>query len=261
MIGEMIMPHIIIKKVWDYCSYNKSFLLFILALFFVSSSIQNYFYFNGYTIQWNIFQLIIFISLTGYGMLITRSRINHGKRLPKIEIKDIVVLGIKANIVMVVYMYAQAFILENICSLFDFPPFDLEYMLLSWGDTINMFSSHGPVNTVLFIIFGSILFYMIVFFMEIALAKLADTGSILEAFNLLSLKRSIDVIGWKTYAKDYTIIVLIIVILTELICIDIPFTFLDSIIDTILSFFVFTTQYLGIGAVYCDIKDLELDSS
>lgn len=59
---------------------------------------------------------------------------------------------------MVVYMYTQAFILENICSLFDFPPFDLEYMLLSWRDTINMFSNHSPVNTVLFIIFGSIYF-------------------------------------------------------------------------------------------------------
>lgn len=101
---------------------------------------------------------------------------------------------------------------------------------------------------------------MTTFFMEIALAKLADTNSILEAFNLLSLKRSIDVIGWKTYAKDYTIIVLTIVILTELICIDIPFTFLDSIIDTILSFFVFATQYIGIGATYCHIKDLELDN-
>lgn len=257
----MIMPHVIIKKVWNYCSYNKIFLLFILALFFVSSLLQNYFQLNGYTIQWTIFQLIIFISLTGYGMLITRSRINHGKRLPKIEIKNITVLGIKANMVMLVYVYTQSFILENICSLLEFPPFDLEYMLLSWRDTINMFSNHDPVNTVLFVIFGSILFYMTAFFMEIALAKLADTGSILDAFNLLSIKRSIDVIGWKTYAKDYTIIVLTIVILTELICIDIPFTFLDSIIDTILSFFVFATQYLGIGAVYCDIKDLELGSS
>lgn len=91
----MIMPHVILKKVWDYCSYNKSFLIFILSLFFVSSLLQNYFQLNGYTIPWTIFQLIIFISLTGYGMLITRSRINHGKRLPKIEIKDIVVLGIK----------------------------------------------------------------------------------------------------------------------------------------------------------------------
>ena len=255
------MPHIIMKKVWDYCSYNKSFLLFILALFFVSSLIQNYVLLNGDNIQWMILQFIVFVSLTGYGMVITRNRINHGKRLPKIEIKDIATLGIKANIVMLVYASIQAFILENACSLFGFPPFDLEHMLLFWRETINMFFNHDPANTVLFVIFGSILFYVSTFFMEIALAKLADTGSILKAFNLLSIKRSIDVIGWKNYAKDYTIIVLTIVILTELICINLPLTFLDSTIDTILSFFVFATQYLGIGAVYCDIKDLESDTS
>ena len=230
------MPHIIMKKVWDYCSYNKSFLLFILALFFVSSLIQNYVLANGDNIQWTILQLIVFVSLTGYGMLITRSRINHGKRLPKIEIKDIIFLGIKANIVMLIYLTIQTFILKNACSLLDFPPFDLEHMLLTWRDTVTMFFNHDPANTVLFVIFGSILFYMTAFFMEIALAKLADTGSILKAFNLLSIKRSIDVIGWKKYAKEYTLIVLTIVILTELICIDLSFTFLDSIIDTILSF-------------------------
>lgn len=255
------MPHVIIKKVWDYCSYNKSFLLFILALFFASSLIQNYVLFNENYIQVIILQLIFFISLTGYGMLITRSRINHGKGLPKIKIKDIAVLGIKANAVMLIYMSIQTFILEKACSLFGFPPFNLEYMLLSWKETINMFFSHDPANTVLFIIFGSILFYVTAFFMEIALAKLADTGSILKAFNLLSIKRSIDVIGWKKYVKEYTLIVITIVILTELICINLSHTFLDSIIDTILSFFVFATQYLGIGAVYCDIKDLESDSS
>jgi len=249
------------KKVWDYCSYNKSYLLFILALFFVSSLIQNYVLFNGDNYQLIIIQIIVFVSLTGYGMLITRSRINHGKGLPKIKIKDITVLGIKANIVMAVYISVQTFILTGTCSSLGFPPFDLEHMLLSWRETINMFFSHDPVKTVLFVILGSILFYVTAFFMEIALAKLADTGSILEAFNLLSIKRSIDVIGWKKYAKDYTIILLTIVILTELICLNLSHTFLDSIIDMILSFFVFATQYLGIGSVYCDIKDLESNSS
>lgn len=255
------MPHIILKKVWEYCSYNKSYLLFILTLFFISSLIQNYVSTTGDGIQWAIVQMIVFISLVGYGMLITRSRINHGKKLPKIIIKDIITLGIKANIVTIVYMFIQAFILERVCSLMDFPPFDLEHMLSSWRETINMFSHHDPVNAVLFIVLGSILFYTFAFFMEIALAKLADTGSILEAFNLLSIKRSIDIIGWKNYAKEYTTIILAIVILTELICIDLTATFIDSIIDTILSFFVFATQYLGIGAVYCTIKDLESENT
>lgn len=93
--------------------------------------------------------------------------------------------------------------------------------------------------------------------MEIALAKLADTKSLWAAFNLVSIKRSIDVIGWRTYAKDYTLIVLTIVILSEIIAFDLPVTFIDSLVDMVLSFFVFVIQYLGIGAVYCNIKDLE----
>lgn len=131
------MPHIIMKKVWNYCSYNKSFLLFILVLCFVSSLIQNYIELNGDTIQWAILQFIVIVSVTGYGMTITRNRINHGKGLPKIEIKDIAVLGIKANIVTLVYMSIQTFILTTACSLFEFPPFDLEHMLLSCSDTLH----------------------------------------------------------------------------------------------------------------------------
>ena len=93
--------------------------------------------------------------------------------------------------------------------------------------------------------------------MEIALAKVADTKSIWSALNLVSIKRSIDVIGWRNYAKDYTLIVFVIVFLSHLISYDVPFSFLDSIIDMFLSFFIFATQYLGIGAIYCEIKDLE----
>ncbi len=251
------MPHVILKKVWDYCSYSKKYLMFIFVLLFISSLIQNYIMINGDDIEVNVLYLIVFIVVVGYGMSITRSRINHGMRLPKIVVKDIIVFGIKANIVLFVYMFVQAGILGYVCSLVGFPSFDLVDLLLSWRDTIHMFYNHEPINTVLFVIFGAILFYITTFFMEIALAKLADTKSLWAAFNLVSIKRSIDVIGWRTYAKDYTLIVLTIVILSEIIAFDLPVTFIDSLVDMVLSFFVFVIQYLGIGAVYCNIKDLE----
>ena len=251
------MPHVIIKKVWDYCSYNKSFLLFILALLFVSSLIQNYVRANGDYYDWMLLQILVFIIVSGYGMSITRSRINHGKRLPKIIIKDIFSLGIKSGIITSIYLFIQGFILAHVCYALGFPPFDLKELLLNWPDTIHMMFHHDPVTTILFVFVGAILFYMSTFFMEIALAKLADTKSIWPALNLLSIKRSIDVLGWKNYAKEYTLIVLAIVILSHLISYDIPFTFIDSLIDMFLSFLIFVTQYLGIGAVYCKIKDLE----
>lgn len=254
------MPHIILKKVWDYCSYNKSFLLFILALLFVSSLIQNYVRTNGDYYDWMLLRILVFIIVSGYGMSITQSRINHGKRLPKIIIKDIFSLGIKSNIITTIYLFIQGFILAHVCSALGFPPFDLKNLLLNWSDTIHMLFYHEPTSTILFVFVGAAVFYISAFFMEISLAKLADTKSIWPALNLLSIKRSIDVLGWRNYAKDYTLIVLTIVILSYLIHYDIPFTFLDSIIDMFLSFLIFVTQYLGIGAVYCKIKDLESDS-
>ncbi|MBR4447570.1 DUF4013 domain-containing protein [Methanobrevibacter sp.] len=252
------MPHSIIKRVWDYCSYDKKFLLFVFALLFISSLIQNYVYANGNENDLTLLRILVFIIVSGYGMSITRSRINHGKRLPKIVIKDIVFLGIKAGITSSVYFFIQIIILAHVGFALGFHLlFDLEELLLNWSDTISILFYHEPVSAILFVVAGLVLFYVTTFFMEIALAKLADTGSLWASFNLMSIKRSIDVFGWKNYAKDCTLIILAIVILSNLISYNVPFTFIDSIIDMFLSFLIFVTQYLGIGAVYCKIKDLE----
>ncbi|WP_406535288.1 DUF4013 domain-containing protein [Methanobrevibacter sp.] len=251
------MPHVILKRVWDYCTYSKEFFAFVLILLFVSSLIQNYVTANGDSIIWVIVQILVFISVSGYGMSITRSRINHGRRLPKIIVKDIIVLGFKSAMLMCIYVFIQGEILHYVCSFLNFSAFNLEELLLHWTDTIHLLLYHEPVTAVLFLILGSAIFYVTAFFMEISLAKLADTGSIFSALNFMSIKRDIDVVGWRHYAKDYTLIALAIVFLTYLISFDIPFIFIDSIFDMILTFLIFATQYLGIGAVYCEIKDLK----
>lgn len=251
------MPHVILKRVWDYCSYNKYFLAFIFVLLFISSLIQNYVRVNGNYTDWLLLQTLVFISVSGYGMSITKSRINHGIRLPKIIIKDVIVLGIKSTIIISIYLFIQAVILQSFCYSLNFPVFDLKTMLLNWSDMLHMLFHHDPTYAVLFIVLGSILFYITSFFAEIALAILADTNSMFAALNLLSIKRSIDVLGWGNYAKEYTLIIFAIVFLSYLVSLNIPFTFLDSIVDMILSFLIFATEYLGIGAVYCRIKDLE----
>ena len=251
------MPHVILKRVWDYCTYSKGFFAFILILLFVSSLIQNYVRAAGNSIVWAVLQILVFISVSGYGMLITKSRINHGKRLPKIVVKDIISLGVKSSILMSIYILVQGWILHYVCSFLNFSQFNLEEMLLNWTGTIHLLFHHEPITAILFLIFGFAIFYATTFFMEISLAMLADTNSLLSALNLISIKRDIDVVGWRNYAKDYTLIVLAIVILTYLVSFDIPFTFPDSIIDMVLTFLIFATQYLGIGAVYCKIKDLK----
>lgn len=251
------MPFNIIKKVWDYCSYNIWFLLFIFILLFISEIIQDYVRIMVHPVLWSLIQIVIFTLMSGYGMLITRDRIRHGVRLPKIIFKDVIFLGVKATIVYALYLWVQGRFLDFVCSPLDFPMFDLESMLFNWHDTIRMLFYHNPIKTLIFLVLGAVIFYSMSFFMEIALARLADTRSILQAFNFVAIKRNIDLLGWENYAKEYTVIVVSIVILLYLQSFQLPHQMIDNLVDIFLGFLIFTTQYLGIGAAYCKVKDIE----
>ena len=96
--------------------------------------------------------------------------------------------------------------------------------------------------------------------MEIALARLADSGSMKSAFNLVNIKRDIDTAGWWDYAKEYTNIVLAIVLFAALKYIVIPNYILDLIWDVLLNLFMFVTQFLGIGIIYSVIKEKKSNS-
>ena len=201
--------------------------------------------------------LILFavsILIIGYGMTITRDRIKNGVRLPKINIKDVIVLGVKSYIVFIVYLFIQGTVLDWISSPFNFPRFELEDMLLDLPNTMNMLISHNHVHAIIFVVVGSILFYITSFFMEIAIARLADTGRILSSFNLSGIKNNIDTIGWVHYTKEYTLIILAIVLFGSLSYVKIPNLILNYIWVIILNFLMFTTQFLGIGAIYSEIK-------
>ena len=247
------MPLFKMKKVWTYCTYNKPFFLLILLLYGILNFIL---YIYGNT-EDNWILLIIFavsILITGYGMTITHDRINNGVRLPKINIKDVIVLGVKSYIVFIVYLFIQGTVLDWISSPFNFPRFELEEMLLDLPNTMNMLISHNHVHAIIFVVVGSLLFYITSFFMEIAIARLADTGRILSAFNFSGIKNNIDAIGWDHYTKEYTLIILVIVLFGSLSYVKIPNLILNYIWTIILNFLMFTTQFLGIGAIYSEIK-------
>ena len=89
------------------------------------------------------------------------------------------------------------------------------------------------------------------------MARLADTKSLFSAFNFKAIYRSIELFGWRHYARDLTSIVVAIVILT-FIQNNLPEFFgIDLLLWMLLGVLIFATQYLGIGAVYCNIKDNE----
>ena len=247
------MPLFKMKKVWTYCTYNKPFFLLILLLYGILNFIL---YIYGDTGDSWILLIIFAVSIliTGYGMTITHDRINNGVRLPKIIIKDVIVLGVKSYIVFIVYLYIQGTVLDWISSPFNFPRFELEDMLLDLPNTLNILISHNHLHAMIFVVVGSIMFYITSFFMEIAIARLADTGQILSAFKFNSIKKDIDTIGWKHYAKHYTLIILAIVLFGSLSYVKIPNLILNYIWVIILNFLMFTTQFLGIGAIYSKIK-------
>ena len=247
------MPLFKMKKVWTYCTYNKPFFLLILLLYGILNFIL---YIYGDTGDSWILLIIFAVSIliTGYGMTITHDRINNGVRLPKINIKDVIVLGVKSYIVFIVYLFIQGTVLDWISSPFNFPRFELEDMLLDLPNTMNMLISHNHVHAIIFVVVGSILFYITSFFMEIAIARLADTGRILSAFNFSGIKNNIDAIGWNHYTKEYTLIILVIVLFGSLSYVKIPNLILNYIWAIILNFLMFTTQFLGIGAIYSEIK-------
>lgn len=247
------MPLFKMKKVWDYCTYNKAFFFVILLLFCIWNALQQYASSKNIVIY--LFIFLINCMVLGYGLTITRDVINGGIRLPKIMIKNVVVLGIKSIIVYLIYFFVQAIILGIISDPLNFPEFDLEDLLLQLPETLKLFFSHSPADAFIFIVLGAIVFYITTFFMEIALARLADTGDIKSAFNLKGIKRDIDLLGWKHYVKDFTLIILAIVIFSYFTAIYFEIDIINYIWDVFWMLLVFVTQYWGIGVIYSEIKE------
>ena len=102
-----------------------------------------------------------------------------------------------------------------------------------------LFYKHDPISFIVFILLGLITVYVTIFFMEIALAILADGGKLREAFDFRKIRDIISEIGWNAYAIDYTKIILAVVIL---IAINgyfkpyWPFSILIGVVTDILAF-------------------------
>lgn len=254
------MPLFKLKKVWDYCSYNMVFFIFICLLIFFFNLLPDYaLSYYGWEFE-TITRYIVLIILNGYGMIITRDRINHGYRLPKIILSDVFNLGIKSTVVYGLYVGFQSGLLYFASLFLDIPIFDLHELLLNYQETIYMFFVNSPEYVLTFILVGGLIFYFTTFFAEIGLARLADTKSFFQAFNFVAICKSIRIFGFRKYIVDYTTIIVAIVILTLIKSYSFSDFALDNLWEMVFGFLIFATQYLGIGAVYCDIKDAQIKS-
>ena len=251
------MPIKRLKSVWGYCSYNIPFFILIFILILIISFISDFIlksYGKNFTTGW-IIQFIFSSIVTGYGMLITRDKINHGYRLPKIKFRDVIYLGFLGNIVYIIYFSFQLIILGYIATFFQFPVFDLHKIFFDFYDTFLLLIYSNPKDSFLFFSLSILIFYLTTFFAELGLAVLADTKSITSAFNLVSIYKDINIVGWKNYAIHISVIALLILIFSALQTITIPIPLISDLWGAFFGLLVFITQYWGIGAVYCNIKD------
>ena len=251
------MPLKRLKYTVDYCRANPIGFLIILILIGSINFMNSYAY--SHTIKYKlIFYTLSFLTtifIYGYGLAITKDTIRNGEKLPIIKLKQCTIFGIKSYILITIYTLIEGFLLYDLSTRFYLPEFHLKFALSHLIETLELYYWHNPISTIEFIVVSIMVTYIVAFFMEISLARLADGGRLLGAFNILSIKRCIDTIGWKHYTADYTKIMLSIAILAYLqYGIDMV-GFFNEILDLIIGLLIFAIEFIGIGKIYQEYKN------
>ena len=232
-----------------YCAGNKVFFLYVFIQFLIFECITNH---VGGLLKST--SLIVLLVVLGYGLKVTQDVINGGTSLPSIKLKELINFGLKGIVIYTFYLTIQASLLGLISLAFDFPEFDIEEMILNLHETIALFFEHDPISFIIFIILGLLIVYGSIFFMEIALAILADGGKLKESFDFSRIKKTIDTIGWKEYAADYTKIIASVIILVFINGLFNSYAWISIIVGVITDILAFIVEYRGIGMIYREYK-------
>lgn len=234
-----------------YCTENKLFFIYVFAQFFIFETL-----FVGVGALLKSTSLVVLLVVLGYGLKVTNDVINGGTSLPKIKIKELINYGLKGIVVYTFYLTIQTILLAVLSLILNFPIFDIEEYILELPKTVSLLFEHNPLIFILFIILGLLIVYGTVFFMEIALARLADGGKLKEAFDFKGIKHSIEIIGWKNYAADYTKIIASVIILVFINHLFNPYGIIGVLIGVITDILAFIVEYRGIGNIYREYKHL-----
>ena len=245
------MPNQMLKGSVRYCLGNKVFFIYVFAQFLIFECIT-----NNIGGLMKTTSIIVLLVVLGYGLKVTRDVINGGASLPKIKLNELINFGLKGTVIYTFYLTIQASALGLVSLMFNFPEFDLEEMLLNLHETIALFYEHNPISFILFIILGLLIVYGTIFFMEIALAILADGGNLKDAFDFRRIKNIINMIGWKEYSADYTKIVASVVILVFINGLCKSYGWISIFVGVITDMLAFLVEYRGIGMIYREYKEL-----
>ena len=249
------MPLKRLKYSVDYCRANPIGFLIILFLIWSINFMNSYA--DTHTIKYKVIfytlALLATIFMYGYGLAITKDTIRNGEKLPIIKLKQCAVFGIKASLMITLYSLIEGFLLYDLSTRFYLPEFHLKFAASHLIETLQLYYWHNPVSTIEFIVVSIMVTYIVAFFMEISLARLADKNSILDSLNVAALVKCINTIGWGHYAIDYTKLILAISILAYM-KFGLNIMVSHPIIDLIIGLLIFIIQYIGIGRIYHEYK-------
>ena len=250
------MPLKRLEYTFNYCKSNiPSFILVLILILFLNVlQKKNPDTMNGF-IVWMALIFVLTSITYGYGLSVSKNIINNGSSLPKLEFYKSFILGVKSTIITLIYTAIQIGIFMSVAIIFDFPFISIHEGEIHLENVGSLFYSHNSLETILFAIFVVGMMYITTFFLEIALARLADKGDLSSALNMVSIKECIDLIGWTHYASDYTKLIISIAILAYVkYGIDLMM-FGNWIIDLTIGLLIFIIQYIGIGMIYKEYKE------
>lgn len=240
------MPWAVVKDSIDYCLTNKEY-FFYLFISFISLELLADLINTPFT---DFGSWIFFIMIMGYGVQVIEDSINGGNQLPKANIKKIIIYGVKAAIISLFYYTVQSVLLFLVAYNLDFPMFDLEDFFLNFHETVLLFFNHDLGTFIIFVTLGFIISYVIIFFMEISLARLADGGKLRKSFNFVRIKHAIDIIGWDRYAIRYSKIFMVVIIFSYVEKVVDPYFGINIIVGSIALFLAFLVEFRGMGEIY-----------
>jgi hypothetical protein len=248
-----------IKIAYNYCSFNKAFLILILSLMAISNYLSKVFITDGNLLTAFSMRAIFLFIFWGYGLQITEDVVLGGERLPKILPRKILRFGVKGVTAYLFYIMIQIVLLSIISVNFGFPIVGASDLLLDLNGIASLYYAHNPKDFIIFIILDFIITYITVFFMEIGLARITDNENLRDAFNFKQIWETIKIIGIKKYSIEYTYIILSIVIITFFKNFFDLLPYLNFVTDLFLELLLFVIEFMSIGLIYRKSKIIILE--
>ena len=254
----------IFKEVFNYImeEHNRKSIIIIAVLCFVSTFLSNIDNGNGSLISL-LLVLIITILIYGIGISIIESTLKNSNEIPKLDLKNNFLDGLRNYILTMVYALVPIIITIIIAiplglysNFYKVALVAEKYPVGTSADVIMQALPRDVVMSlgiafVVCMLIAVVLLIISMYFNYIAQARLAETGSIMEGLNIKELYNKIKSIG----VGKYTIFFIILGILSNII------TFIGVFIDAYITIHImaliyntvtFLLMYRGIGLIYME---------